>query len=106
MNDLAKVKPSHTQSAAVVSIRQSSPSQVEYNRESTARQYALVQKACELGWAKEHVLVIDEDLGLSASGSAKRSGFAPMTAHDALRHLGISPAPQVSHLHTNNPPPH
>ena len=51
MNDFNKVRPSHTQRAAFVYIRQSSPAQVEYNRESTARQYALVEKACTLGWA-------------------------------------------------------
>jgi DNA invertase Pin-like site-specific DNA recombinase len=76
MSDFSKVKPSHTQRAAFVYIRQSSPAQVEYNRESTARQYALVEKACQLGWAKEQVIVIDEDLGLTGSGWAKRSGFA------------------------------
>jgi DNA invertase Pin-like site-specific DNA recombinase len=102
MNDLAKVKPSHTQRAAVVYIRQSSPSQVEYNRESTARQYALVEKARELGWAKEQVIVIDEDLGLSGSGSAKRSGFARMTAEVALRHVGIVLGLEVSRLARNN----
>ena len=52
MNDLVKVKPSHTQRTAFVYIRQSSPAQVEYNRESTARQYALVEKARELGWSR------------------------------------------------------
>jgi DNA invertase Pin-like site-specific DNA recombinase/predicted DNA-binding transcriptional regulator AlpA len=102
MNDLAKVKTSHTQRTAFVYIRQSSPSQVEYNRESTARQYALVEKACELGWAKEQVLVIDEDLGLSGSGSVKRSGFARMTAEVALGHVGIVLGLEVSRLARNN----
>jgi DNA invertase Pin-like site-specific DNA recombinase len=41
MNDSGKVKLSHTRRAAFVYIRQSSPQQVENNRESTARQYAL-----------------------------------------------------------------
>ena len=68
MSDFTKVRPSHTRRFAFVYIRQSSPSQVENNRESTARQYALVEKACDLGWAKEQVIVIDEDLGLSGSG--------------------------------------
>ena len=86
MSDIGKVKPSHTQRAAFVYIRQSSPAQVEYNRESTARQYALVEKACQLGWAKEQVIVIDEDLGLTGSGWAKRSGFAHMTA-EVLQYL-------------------
>jgi DNA invertase Pin-like site-specific DNA recombinase/predicted DNA-binding transcriptional regulator AlpA len=102
MNDLAKVKPSHTQRTAVVYIRQSSPSQVEYNRESTARQYALVEKACALGWANEQVIVIDEDLGLSGSGSAKRSGFARLTAEVALGHVGIVLGLEVSRLARNN----
>jgi len=102
MNDFSKVKPSHTQRAAFVYIRQSSPSQVEHNRESTARQYALVEKACQLGWAKEQVTVIDEDLGLSGSGSDKRSGFARMTAEVALGHVGIVLGLEVSRLARNN----
>jgi DNA invertase Pin-like site-specific DNA recombinase len=102
MNDFTKVKPSHTQRAACVYIRQSSPSQVEYNRESTARQYALVEKAGELGWAREQLMVIDEDLGLSGSGSAKRSGFARLTAEVALGHVGIVLGLEVSRLARNN----
>jgi hypothetical protein len=49
MTDLSRIKPSHTQRAAYVYIRQSTPGQVEHNRESTARQYALADKACQLG---------------------------------------------------------
>ena len=100
MSDFSKVRPSHTRRSAFVYIRQSSPSQVENNRESTARQYALVEKACELEWAKEQVIVIDEDLGLS--GSAKRSGFARMTAEVALGHVGIVLGLEVSRLARNN----
>ena len=102
MSDFTKVRPSHTRRSAFVYIRQSSPSQVENNRESTARQYALVEKACEMGWAKEQVIVIDEDLGLSGSGSAKRSGFARMTAEVALGHVGIVLGLEVSRLARNN----
>jgi|SRR6516162_2858424 DNA invertase Pin-like site-specific DNA recombinase len=102
MTDLSKVKPSHTQRSAIVYIRQSSPAQVEYNRESTARQYALVDKACQLGWAKEQVIIIDEDLGISGSGLAKRSGFARMTAEVALAHVGIVLGLEVSRVARNN----
>ncbi|PYU85477.1 MAG: recombinase family protein [Acidobacteria bacterium] len=102
MNDLVKVKPSHTQRTAFVYIRQSSPAQVEYNRESTARQYALVEKARELGWAKEQVIVIDEDLGVSGSGFAERSGFSRMTAEVALGHVGIVFGLEVSRMARNN----
>ena len=102
MHDFSKVQLSHTQRTAFVYIRQSSPAQVEYNRESTARQYALVDKACHLGWAKEQVIVIDEDLGLTGSGWAKRSGFARMTAEVALGHVGIVLGLEVSRVAGNN----
>ena len=102
MNESGKVKLSHTRRAAFVYIRQSSPQQVENNRESTARQYALVEKACELGWPREQVLVVDEDLGLSGSGSVERSGFARMTAEVALGHVGIVLGLEVSRLARNN----
>src|SRR5487761_1416092 len=102
MNDSSKVKPSHIQRTAFVYIRQSSPAQVEYNRESTARQYALVEKACQLGWAKEEVIVIDEDLGVSGSGFVGRSGFARLIAEVALGHVGIVFGLEVSRVARNN----
>ncbi len=102
MNESGKVKLTHTRRAAFVYIRQSSPQQVENNRESTARQYALVEKACELGWTREQVTVVDEDLGLSGSGTVKRSGFARMTAEVALGHVGIVLGLEVSRLARNN----
>ena len=102
MTDPSKIKLSHTQRAAYVYIRQSTPGQVEHNRESTARQYALADKACQLGWAKEQVLIIDEDLGLSGSSTEKRSGFARLTSEVALAHVGIVLGLEVSRLARNN----
>ncbi len=80
MTDPSKIKETHTQRAAFIYLRQSTPAQVEHNRESTARQYALADKACQLGWSKEQVVIIDEDLGLSGSSTDKRSGFTRMTS--------------------------
>ena len=102
MTDPSKIKLSHTQRAAYVYIRQSSPGQVEHNRESTARQYALAGRACQLGWPKEQVLIIDEDLGLSGSGIDQRSGFARLTSEVALAHVGIVLGLEVSRLARNN----
>jgi DNA invertase Pin-like site-specific DNA recombinase len=102
MTDLSKIQPSHTQRSAVVYIRQSTPSQVEHNRESTARQYALADRACQLGWSREQVVVIDEDLGLSGSSTDKRSGFARLTSEVALAHVGIVLGLEVSRLARNN----
>ena len=102
MNDSSKVKPSHIHRVAFVYVRQSSPAQVEYHRESTARQYALAEKAGQLGWAQEQVIVIDEDLGVSGSGFAERSGFARMIAEVALGHVGIVFGLEVSRLARNH----
>ena len=102
MTDPSKIKPSHTQRAAYVYIRQSTPGQVEHNRESTARQYALADRACQLGWSKEQVVIIDEDLGLSGSSTDKRSGFARLTNEVALAHVGIVLGLEVSRLARNN----
>jgi hypothetical protein len=45
MNERAKITASHLSRHAIVYLRQSSAAQVENNRESTERQYALVGKA-------------------------------------------------------------
>ena len=76
MTDHSKIKPVHLQRDAFVYVRQSTPSQVEHNRESTERQYALANRAVELGWQRQQVTVVDEDLGLSGASADKRSGFA------------------------------
>jgi DNA invertase Pin-like site-specific DNA recombinase len=102
MTDSSKIKLSHTQRAAYVYIRQSTPGQVEHNRESTARQYALADRAGQLGWTKEQVVIIDEDLGLSGSGTDNRSGFARLTNEGALAHVGIVLGLEVSRLARNN----
>jgi DNA invertase Pin-like site-specific DNA recombinase/predicted DNA-binding transcriptional regulator AlpA len=102
MSDLTKINTTHLSRRAYVYLRQSSPAQVEHNRESTARQYALVTKAAELGWPAQQVLVIDEDLGVSGSGVIERSGFARLTAEVALGHVGIVLGLEVSRLARNN----
>src|SRR5246500_2657406 len=102
MNERAKITASHHSRQAVVYLRQSSPAQVEHNRESTERQYALATKARELGWPDERIVVIDEDLGLSGSGSVARSGFARLTAEDALARVGLVLGLEVSRLARNN----
>ena len=102
MNDASKVKPNHLQRPAYVYIRQSSPAQVENHRESTGRQYALIDKACQLGWAQQHIIVIDKDLGLSGAGWCERSGFAHLTTEVALGRAGIVLGLEVSRLARNH----
>jgi DNA invertase Pin-like site-specific DNA recombinase len=102
MIDNHKVKSSHTYRAAVVYIRQSHPSQVENNRESTLRQYALVEKAIALGWAQHQVTTIDEDLGISGNVFVKRSGFDHLNAEVAMGRVGILLGLEVSRLARSN----
>ena len=102
MNERDKVTAGHRRRAAVVYVRQSTMAQVECHRESTDRQYALVEQARRLGWAREQIAVIDDDLGLSGASTSHRNGFARMTAEVALGRVGIVLGLEVSRLARNN----
>jgi excisionase family DNA binding protein len=67
-----KITTDHRARRACVYVRQSTPDQVRHNLESQHRQYALVDHARALGW--QDIDVIDEDLGISGSGT-RRPGF-------------------------------
>jgi len=102
MNERSKITAGHLSRQAIVYLRQSSAAQVEHNRESTDRQYALTAKARELGWPDDRIIVIDEDLGLSGSGAVVRSGFQRLTAEVALSRVGLVLGLEVSRLARNN----
>ena len=102
MSERSKLTTSHLRRTAFVYVRQSSQAQLERNVESTQRQYALVARAVELGFAREQVVVIDEDLGISGSGLSDRSGFARLAAEVALGHAGLVLGLEVSRLARNN----
>jgi hypothetical protein len=74
MSDNSKVAAAHLRRCALVYVRQSTTAQVEYNRESTERQYRLAERAAELGWKHEQIKVVDQDLGISGSGLSERAG--------------------------------
>jgi DNA invertase Pin-like site-specific DNA recombinase len=75
---------------------------VEHNRESTARQYALADRAQQLGWPKDNIAIIDDDLGLSGATTNKRSGFTRMISEVALGNVGLILGLEVSRLARNN----
>lgn len=102
MSESAKVSTGHLRRRACVYIRQSTSAQVEHNRESTDRQYRLVERAVALGWRNDQVTVIDEDLGVSGGGLVERTGFARLTSDVALGHVGIVLGLEVSRLARNN----
>ena len=102
MSDNSKVTAAHLRRLALVYVRQSTTSQVEYNRESTERQYRLADRAAHLGWQHEQIKILDQDLGISGSGLAERAGFTHLTAEVALGHVGIVLGLEVSRLARNN----
>jgi DNA invertase Pin-like site-specific DNA recombinase len=98
MSERAKVSEQHRRRRAVVYVRQSTLHQVERNVESSARQYALRQRAVELGWPADSVVVVDEDTGRSGSTSEGRIGFRELVAEVGLGHVGLVLALEVSRL--------
>ncbi|WP_327241592.1 recombinase family protein [Streptomyces sp. NBC_01320] len=97
-----KVSAAHLRRKAVIYVRQSSASQLERNKESTERQYALADRAAALGWPRSAVHVIDADLGVSGAVTSTRSGFAELTAQVALGEIGLVLALEVSRLARSN----
>jgi DNA invertase Pin-like site-specific DNA recombinase len=102
MSNNEKIKPTHLQRCVYVYVRQSTASQVENNRESTDRQYKLVERAISLGWPKSQIYVIDEDLAQSGSGTVDRGGFTIMTTQVALGQVGLILSIEVSRVARNN----
>src|SRR5215207_1238510 len=98
MSDRAKITDSHRRRRAVVYVRQSTPTQLERNHESRARQYALRERAVELGWPAGAVVVVDEDLGRSGASTDGRLGFKELVAEVGLGHVGLVLALEVSRL--------
>jgi DNA invertase Pin-like site-specific DNA recombinase len=96
----AKLTPAHLERAAYVYIRQSTLQQVRHNRESGRRQYALEQRARELGFT--NIIVIDDDVGVSGSGSHERRGFARLLTAVCDGVVGGVFALEASRLARNN----
>lgn len=97
-----KITISHFNRYAYIYIRQSTASQVENNRESTLRQYALEKRALQLGWSHQQIVIIDEDLAQSGADSVQRSGFVKMNGEVALGRVGIIFSIEVSRVARNN----
>ncbi len=95
-----KIQSQHVARKAVLYVRQSSQHQVLHNQESQRLQYAMQQRLKLLGW--NEIEVIDEDLGRSASGSDRRSGFKRMVAEVCLGKVGAVAAREVSRFARNS----
>ena len=95
------VTPRHLCRKAVIYIRQSTPHQVLTNQESLRLQYALRQRACDLGWNDADVEVIDIDLGQSGAVAEHRRGFKDLIARVTLGEVGLILSYEVTRLARN-----
>ncbi len=102
METYRKVTADHLRRDAYLYVRQSTLRQVVENTESTKRQYALRQRAIQLGWATERVVVIDCDQGQSGASAADREGFKQLVAEVSMGKAGVVLGLEVSRLARNN----
>jgi len=93
-----KIRPEHRDRVAVVYVRQSSRQQVLEHSESTRLQYALAERAAALGWARSRIVVIDDDLGVSAATADARAGFARLVTEVTMGRVGIVLGIEMSRL--------
>lgn len=94
----AKIQSRHLQKMAYVYLRQSTMAQVYQHQESTHRQYALKDRALELGWPPEQIRVLDADLGLSGTQMSPRQDFKTLVADVSLEKVGAVFALEASRL--------
>ena len=97
-----KVQARHLKRHAYLYIRQSSLRQVLEHTESTQRQYALKQRAIALGWAHDHIVVVDNDQGLSGASAIDRAGFQSLVTEVGMGRAGIVMGLEVSRLARNS----
>ncbi len=95
------VSSAHLQRKALIYIRQSTPHQVLSNQESLRLQYALQQRAVDLGWRQEDIEVIDADLGMTGASASHRLGFQGLVARVTLGQVGIILSVDVTRLSRN-----
>jgi len=93
-----KIRADHLDRQALIYVRQSTFLQVRRNTGSTARQYDLRQRAVELGWSAEQIVIIDQDQGRSGASSTNREGFQFLVAEVGLGQAGAVFSLEASRL--------
>lgn len=94
-----KISASHLERKICIYVRQSTPMQVQEHGESTRRQYDLSQRALALGWQERQIVVIDEDLGKSASEVGQvRAGYQRLLREVVSGQVGAILSVEMSRL--------
>ena len=97
-----KIQEQHRRKPAYIYLRQSTPGQVLHHRESTERQYALREKARELGWSESLIRTLDQDLGKTGTEMTRREDFKTLVADVSMGQVGAVFALEVSRLARSN----
>jgi len=97
-----KVAEHHRSRPAYVYLRQSTPNQVRHHQESTERQYALREKALELGWSESLIHTLDQDLGKTGTEMTAREDFKSLVAEVSMGQVGAVFALEVARLARSN----
>src|SRR5919109_2309523 len=101
MHNSELITPQHLARKAIIDIRQSTPHQVLSHQESLRLQYALHERARQLGWPAAAIDIIDDDLGLTAASAAHREGFNTLIAQVTLEQVGLILSYDVTRLSRN-----
>jgi DNA invertase Pin-like site-specific DNA recombinase len=101
MNKSELVTPQHLRRKALIYIRQSHPNGAISHQESLQLQYALKQRAINLGWGEEGIQIIDRDLGLTATSAQHREGFKELVSQVTSAQVGIILSYDVTRLSRN-----
>jgi DNA invertase Pin-like site-specific DNA recombinase len=96
-----KVTAVHWERMACVYVRQSTPHQVREHRASRENQYALVDRAIALGWRRDRIQIIDDDLGRSGR-DGQRPGFRALVSAVSLGQVSLVLAYEASRLARSN----
>ena len=102
MSQREKIERRHLERLAVVYLRRSSPRQVRENVRSTERQYALGDRAAELGWESGRVLTVDGDLGVSGRDTHRRDSYKQLVSRVCQSEVGAMFGLEVARLARNN----
>lgn len=98
----SKIQRAHLEKPAYIYIRQSSMGQVRHHQESTERQYALKDKALQLGWSADMIRILDRDLGVSGAQITGRKDFQMLVADVSMRKVGAVFSLEASRLSRSN----
>jgi DNA invertase Pin-like site-specific DNA recombinase len=97
-----KISEQQKSKPAYIYVRQSTLAQVRHHQESTERQYALQQKAMELGWSGTSTRILDRDLGISGAHTTGRTDFKTLVADVSMGQVGAVFALEASRLARSN----